>query len=710
MARSSRICRRSDFHFWSDVAHYHWAAYKCNRALCKMFQGAIKQEYLRALHSDKNMKIMHIHLRFFIGLDPCVDCHHCYGRSRSLESLQLSRAQVLLTWHMHGSSRVDHEMSLFQLCRRACRHQASVRVRWESRMCLLTFWGFFRRLCGRTAPVLGFRVAFFLRIWELMDFAPGVRTFEWSPVMDPSFPDFLRDASRPSRTWLCDSIPNFPFSRRIAFFWGLSSDTQPNWIVSFKKATDPFAPPFFDFSLSCPPASVFRNIHLSPYLHQDSDLWFKHMGGYQKSRDVSVHVPAKKNLHGLLLFNPEGLSPLRLPYLRGFLPSVCVGTLEGEEDDCARWPEWDPSWLILQESPLGHYPVAFHWKPSPTFLSALTILPFWPLLLYQFFHSGLWNFVSLSCDQYVVLPFFFSIFVNSAPRDLNSILGCTSQILSEVVQNLITCFCTNLRGHSLEASHLFQIKSDPILYRNLGRHHLVRECWTNPTDFELNHTLPLTESGHRSFEQFASLSRIGCTYELAALLTEWSSIAFLVNEVCWELLSMYRMCCVFLCRGRKSEWGRWSARGERQVRQPRMRHVTTDNKILFGAQRWNANRAWTLSQVLCCAARALYLWVYCLHSQSIFWRFFSRKPNLSTTDRKNYYHQSSDLEECLESQLVFHWESYHCDDEDDAACGFPRGCWKYRHPLFGSTTCRSCHRLRTVVRLWRTCWLGWMGL
>ena len=39
VGRSSRFCRRSDSHFWSDVAHFHWTTHKCNRAL---------QEYLRA--------------------------------------------------------------------------------------------------------------------------------------------------------------------------------------------------------------------------------------------------------------------------------------------------------------------------------------------------------------------------------------------------------------------------------------------------------------------------------------------------------------------------------------------------------------------------------------------------------------------------------------------------------------------------------------
>ena len=34
------------------------------------------------------------------------------------------------------------------------------------------------------------------------------------------------------------------------------------------------------------------------------------------------------------------------------------------------------AWMKLHESPLEHCPVVFHWKHSPTFLSALTFLPF----------------------------------------------------------------------------------------------------------------------------------------------------------------------------------------------------------------------------------------------------------------------------------------------------------------------------------------------
>ena len=63
-------------------------------------------------------------------------------------------------------------------------------------------------------------------------------------------------------------------------------------------------------------------------LKLDSDLWFKHTGRCRKSQDVSVHFP----------LNPEGLAPLGLPFLLGFLPSVWVGVLKVEEADCALCP------------------------------------------------------------------------------------------------------------------------------------------------------------------------------------------------------------------------------------------------------------------------------------------------------------------------------------------------------------------------------------
>ena len=268
-------------------------------------------------------------------------------------------------------------MSLFRFCWRGCRHHPSFGKRVE-RIFWPPFFEFINILCqfpgvSAGAPLLfrGFVLRSFVEFGTL-DFAPVARTCEWFPALDLSLPEFKRRivVFENSPVWF---DPIFPSSRNGLFLRTILGHTSQ--LKSFNEATDPCAPTFFDFLLGCPPASVCRNLHLSTYLHLDSDLWFQHTGGCQKSHDGSVHVPLVKFLHGFLPFKPEGLSPFRLPYLQSFLPSVRVGAVEGEEDDCARWPEWDPL-LKLQESLLEHCPVAFHWMDSPTFLSTLTFFPF----------------------------------------------------------------------------------------------------------------------------------------------------------------------------------------------------------------------------------------------------------------------------------------------------------------------------------------------
>ena len=52
---------------------------------------------------------------------------------------------------------------------------------------------------------------------------------------------------------------------------------------------------------------------------------------------------------------------------------------------------------------------------------------------------------------------------------------------------------------------------------------------------------------------------------------------------------------------------------------------------------------------------------------------------------RNHLHFSDDVG-CHELQLDCHWESCHCEVEDeDAASGFLRGSLKYRHPVLRST-------------------------
>ena len=122
----------------------------------------------------------------------------------------------------------------------------------------------------------------------------------------------------------------------------LGHTTQLN---SFNKATDPFfAPPFFDFLNGCPTASVCKKYtcHHTCIRIQTCDS-IKHTDGCQKSHDGSVHTPLKKNLHGLLPFNPRKThSTRRAKYARLSSVSQCRRSREVEEDNGARWPEWDP--------------------------------------------------------------------------------------------------------------------------------------------------------------------------------------------------------------------------------------------------------------------------------------------------------------------------------------------------------------------------------
>ena len=60
----------------------------------KLAKGQYGRSIFEQLHSDENFKIMHIHLRFFIRLDLSIGNNLCYGGSRSLDYLHLSRAQV----------------------------------------------------------------------------------------------------------------------------------------------------------------------------------------------------------------------------------------------------------------------------------------------------------------------------------------------------------------------------------------------------------------------------------------------------------------------------------------------------------------------------------------------------------------------------------------------------------------------------------------
>ena len=176
------------------------------------------------------------------------------------------------------------------------------------------------------------------------------------------------------------------------------------------------------------------------------------------------------------------------------------------------------SWRKLRESPFGHCPFAFHWKHSPTFLSALAFLHF--RLLTNAPISNL-SLRALKLRVLIVWSFFvlpsFSIVDSSALLYLDSILDCAVLILSEVDRSPATSFCTNLPGHSREVIRLFLIDFGPILYRNLERRHSVSKYGTDLIGLQLHHKLRWLENARGSCEQFVSLVRIGCISEHVAL-------------------------------------------------------------------------------------------------------------------------------------------------------------------------------------------------
>ena len=155
-----------------------------------------------------------------------------------------------------------------------CMHYLSFNT---SRTYLSTpFWEFVEIIChfpsGRTAPVLGFRLAVFPRIVELTELAPEVCTYTRFPAM---YPFVSRTFSW--RILICESLtvwfdPKFPFSRRKDFLSELSWDTNPNWMFSFFEATDPFPSLFISLILICPPAPLCLKLHSSPNLHPDFRL------------------------------------------------------------------------------------------------------------------------------------------------------------------------------------------------------------------------------------------------------------------------------------------------------------------------------------------------------------------------------------------------------------------------------------------------------
>ena len=204
--RSSQSCRRFSSHLRSDVALDHWLTHNCNRALRRAYLMTGRQECLRATEQSRWGEDRTYACASSFVYTSLFGRHHRDGVPGSSKSFQFAWAHILFAQHVHRRSGVDYKVLLFWLCRRGCRHHPNFGRRER------IFWflvEFINILCGRIAPVSGFRLTFFPRLLEPTEFAPEENIFARLPAMDPFFPKFLRDPSWSSRTWLHDLISTF---------------------------------------------------------------------------------------------------------------------------------------------------------------------------------------------------------------------------------------------------------------------------------------------------------------------------------------------------------------------------------------------------------------------------------------------------------------------------------------------------------------------
>ena len=188
----------------------------------------------------------------------------------------------------------------------------------------------------------------------------------------------------------------------------------------------------------------------------------------------------------------------------------------------------DSSWSLF---------FCFHWNYSPIFLYALTFLPFLTLDQYSFFHFL--SFRTLKFHIHVVWSTCYRvIFHNFWQLDVTRSRLSSSLHMVNTVRSFVIYFCTNLRGHFPEASQLFPIWSDIILYRNFGRHHVVSKYSLNPTVLELYHKHWMTECDHRSRKELVFLARIACISEDDSLTLKfiWIWNLFFRKEF-WDSIS-----------------------------------------------------------------------------------------------------------------------------------------------------------------------------
>ena len=217
--RSSRFCRRFAFRFGSDVARDHWATHMWNCVLCQACRGTLRQECLRATAQWRKYED---HAQRLVLL-------HSSGPPLAVTSIQ-SSSPSCSTYAQKLQSRL-RIVALLDLSKRVL---AFSKLRQESETYPVTpFFEFVDFLCQVSACSAD--ASLLPEGFILRSFLGGeVRIFEWFPAMDLLFPHHGLGELDCAMWWYQFSN----LSPQIRLFSRPSWDTQPNWMLSFNKATD----------------------------------------------------------------------------------------------------------------------------------------------------------------------------------------------------------------------------------------------------------------------------------------------------------------------------------------------------------------------------------------------------------------------------------------------------------------------------------------
>ena len=269
--------------------------------------------------------------------------------------------------------------------------------------------------------------------------------------------------------------PNFPFSRGKVFLGWDSWDTQPNCVDSFNKATDPFAPSFFDLLLGFSASPCLKK-HVLPHTHPTSDLWFWHTGGCSNLHDgVSTFFVTARNcapfvcrafLSAVLMIFltlhqswPSNL--VREKTIVLFVSDHCTSLLVLV---CC---DWNYMSLLLN---IVHVFSTENTLPLSSQRRLSFLFDTWWLIIFPQLCSRLWSFEFSSSDQFEVLQM-SSIVDYLFVHCFEQFLGRTKPTQSEAEQSLVILTCAILPGSHRKANRLLKKKK--------ASSHRTSKSWTS---------------------------------------------------------------------------------------------------------------------------------------------------------------------------------------------------------------------------------------